>query len=259
MNSKENEKTNNDEQLIQEAVKFINEKVQSIDNASYEIGQYILDKFFDGNINEVLSKDPKKPQSLRGLLKRADLLVSPGRLSEATRVVALKKHLQASDHDLTGVSYSHLAELIKLGPDNFDKQIELLGKIREEKLSTRALAREVWKMKNGKDKPSQNGAQTAGPEDTRIRNQWYCQKTIDLFSEIPDDCNFDELYDNDFNTMGIEALQDLASHLEKAIAKAIAFKEKCEGLLPRLEACINEKAVTASEQSPGDAIDKKAA
>ena len=31
MNSKENEKTNNDEQLIQEAVKFINEKVQSID------------------------------------------------------------------------------------------------------------------------------------------------------------------------------------------------------------------------------------
>ena len=259
MKSKESKKTNNDEQLIQEAVNFINDKVQKVDNASYEIGQYILDKFFEGDINKVLSKDPKKPQSLRGLLKRTDLLVSPGRLSEATRVVALQKRLQASNHDLTRVSYSHLAELIKLGPDKEEDQIKFLARIREGKLSTRALAKEVRKMKPGKDKTSQNGAQTAAPADIRTRNQRYCQKTIALFSEIPDDCNFDELYDHDFNTKNVGALHDLSSQMTKILAKVNAFKEKCEGLLPKLEACIKERAVTASEQFTEEPVERKAA
>ncbi|WP_449245611.1 hypothetical protein [Desulfobacca acetoxidans] len=252
-------KSNTEDQLIQEAVKFINEQAKAADECSYKIGEYILEKFFEGKIEKVLSKDRKKPVTLRSLLKNGDLLVSPGRLSEATRVVALRNRLKDSNMDLDGISYSHLAELIKLGPDKEEEQAKFLAKIREGKLSTRALAREVWKVKYGQDKPSQNGAQTAGPEDTRTRNQGYCRKTIALFSEIPDDCNFDELFDNDFNTEEIEALQDLASQMAKVLAKAIAFKDKCEGLLPKLQACINERTVTASEQPTEEAVQQEAA
>ncbi|SLM30876.1 hypothetical protein MTBBW1_2500025 [Desulfamplus magnetovallimortis] len=50
-----------EENLIDDAVKFINEKASEVIYKGHEeIGRYILEKFYDDDIKEATSKNPKK-------------------------------------------------------------------------------------------------------------------------------------------------------------------------------------------------------
>jgi len=66
-----------DDATIDEAVQFINERVVKIVyKGSLEIGQYVLERFFDNNIQLAGSKIANKPVSFRKLCARPDLKVS---------------------------------------------------------------------------------------------------------------------------------------------------------------------------------------
>lgn len=126
------------EALVNEAVANINDIFRrTVYDGVLEIGQYLLEHFFNNSIEDATSRNPQKRVSYRKLCEREDLLVHPGRLSEMVRVAAQEKFLTDSEINPEALSYTHKAELIKLPNDAL--KIGLANKTVAENLSTRAL------------------------------------------------------------------------------------------------------------------------
>ncbi len=76
-------------ELIDHAVEHMNEIVnKSVYSGMMEIGRYVLEKFFDNDIEEATSKNPRKPDSYKKSCRREDLMISVADLSMALRVAA---------------------------------------------------------------------------------------------------------------------------------------------------------------------------
>jgi len=117
-----------------------------------EIGSFVLEKFFDNDIDAAASRTPKKPASYRRLCEREDLLVSPGQLSVMVRVSAQERFFSESGVDVSGLSYTHKAELVKL--HNSEIKLALVREAVEKGHSTRALelrVKEIRKQAAGPD------------------------------------------------------------------------------------------------------------
>ena len=106
----------------------------------------MLEKFYNNDIKEATSKNPRKPASYKKLCQREDLVVSLASLSMAVRVAGQEKFLEEKEVATEALTYTHKAELIKL--DNDVKKINLAKKCIDENWSTRKLAEEVKKAKN---------------------------------------------------------------------------------------------------------------
>lgn len=125
-----------DNELIDEAIDFINEKVnESIYKGSIEIGEYILAKFFDNNIQLASSRNPKKPNSYAALCKRDDLNANPATLSIMVRIAAQERFFDKYQIDASKLNYTQKKELIKI--DNEKLKIELANECINNNLSTR--------------------------------------------------------------------------------------------------------------------------
>ncbi len=126
------------DELVEEAVKFINETVRETLYKGYlEIGKYLFDKFYDGDMERVRSRNPKKKASLRKLKVHHRLPVHPSTLHDMVRVVAQEHFFAENKVDTYQLTYTHKCELVKL-PDNEDK-IQLVQMIISESMSTRQL------------------------------------------------------------------------------------------------------------------------
>jgi hypothetical protein len=136
--------------LVDEAVQFINETAnKSVYLGYFAIGAYVLKYFYGDNIALATSRNPKKPLSYTALCKREDLVVKPESLSVMLRVAAQEKFFAISDVNVTALSYSHKAELVKL--DNDKSKINLVKKAVSGSLSVRELSELVDKAR---EKPS---------------------------------------------------------------------------------------------------------
>ena len=132
--------------LVQEAVDFIREKAnESVYKGSIEIGDYILNKFFGGEIELAKSKRPKKPASYNALCRHPDLVVHPSTLSIMVRVSAQEKLFAEKKLPVEKLSYSHKAELVKVTDDK--EKVKLFKHAVAKSLSVRQLASEVKKTK----------------------------------------------------------------------------------------------------------------
>ena len=121
---------------------FINEKAnETIYKGSLEIGNYVLEKFFAGDIARARDKNPKKKASYSALCRDERLIVSVKTLSVMVRVVAQEQFFNLSGLDTSGLCYTHKAELIKL-PDEQAK-LDLAKEAIESPLSTRQLSEKV--------------------------------------------------------------------------------------------------------------------
>jgi|SRR5271157_3032645 len=139
-------KTAVDKALVKEAVKFINEKAnETLYRGSEEIGAYILEKFFDNDIKKATSRNPRKPESYRALCKDPELVLTPEALSVMVRVAAQEKFFVDKKLDVKRLSYSHKAELVKLGND--DKKLKLVKNIGSNPVSVRKLQERISKMR----------------------------------------------------------------------------------------------------------------
>ncbi len=133
-----------DRNLVNEAVRFINEKAnETLYRGSEEIGAYLLKKFFQNDIKLASSRRPHKSASYTALCQREDLAVHPATLSLMVRVAAQEIFFKKSNFDSSGLSYTHKAELVKL-PNTTDK-IRLAQKVLKGNISTRLLSEEVRK------------------------------------------------------------------------------------------------------------------
>ena len=110
---------------IDEAVQYINEK---IGNRYYEtaidVGNYVLKTFFNDDINEVKSKNPKKLLSFNKLCARPDLELHPKHLNQMVLVAAQEKLLieKLGADKVNKLGYSLKVELLKIRDDKIRKQ-----------------------------------------------------------------------------------------------------------------------------------------
>lgn len=131
---------------IEEAVVFINEKAQeTIYRGAEEIGAYILENFFNNDIVEATSRNPRKSLSYRTLCKHPNLVIKFEQLSVMVRVAAQERFLLDNHIDTTKLSYSHKAELVKL--DNGTDKLALLKSLISKPLSVRELQDKVWRLR----------------------------------------------------------------------------------------------------------------
>ena len=136
-----------DEAFIERSVHFINEKAnETLYRGSLEIGSYILEHFFQGDIQAASSKNPKKSNSYKKLCRHRDLAVPYSTLTIMVRVAAQEKFLQAHQIDVERLGYTHKATLIRL--ENGEEKLRLAQQCLDENLSTRKLAEIVRKTCN---------------------------------------------------------------------------------------------------------------
>ena len=80
-----------EQQALDQAVAFINGRVNSMARSLIDIGEYLLEKFFEGNPEQARSRAPRKGLSLRKLAQRTDLEVSYASLSNAVNLAVQEK------------------------------------------------------------------------------------------------------------------------------------------------------------------------
>lgn len=137
-----------DDDMVEAAVSFINEKLQeTVYRGSEQIGAYLLDTFFDGDVKRASSRNPKKGTSFRKLCQRDDLLVSPAALSIMVRVAAQEKFFVEKEFDSSSLSYRHKSELVKMPND--DEKLRLAKEAIRAGLPSRALAERVKGLRPG--------------------------------------------------------------------------------------------------------------
>ncbi len=133
--------------LVVEAVRFINEKAnETMYKGSEEIGAYLLEHFFDNDIQFATSRNPYKSASFAALCKRDELAVHPATLSVMVRVAAQEIFFKEKGFDTSRLSYTHKAELVKL--PNSDEKVALAQRALDGSYTTRLLSEAVKKVKD---------------------------------------------------------------------------------------------------------------
>ena len=140
-----------DKQVVEEGVEWIRAKLaETISRGMSEVGEYVLDRFFDGDPERVRSKDPRKNASFRSLVARCEsteLPIKRAVLQRAVAIAVMRRALPGHARAYPQLPFSHQAELLPLRlPGPVEKLAE---RALAKKLSVRALremvAREVTK------------------------------------------------------------------------------------------------------------------
>lgn len=163
---KQVKKSHDDDQLVREALDFIGEKTnETVYKGSLEIGDYILEKFFDGDVERARSKKPTKPASYSALCKHRRLVVHPTTLGIMVRVAAQEQFFEVQGLTKEKLSYSHKAELVRL-PDD-ETKVALFKEAVDGPLSVRGLAKRVKQVRGDlvSHKPSASPGNTQGGFD----------------------------------------------------------------------------------------------
>ncbi|NOY68596.1 MAG: NAD-glutamate dehydrogenase [Deltaproteobacteria bacterium] len=131
-------KTGKEDTDIAAALDFINERVVTIVyKGSIEIGDYVIEKFFENNIDLAVSKNRYKSMSFQKLCKHPDLSVSSANLRRMVRTAAQEKFFLQNDIPVNRMKYSQKVELIWLA--NNDDKLALARLCVGKSISVRAL------------------------------------------------------------------------------------------------------------------------
>lgn len=129
-----------DQEMVEESVRHIRTVLAlTVYKGAMEIGDYVLDRFFDGDVRLVGSKNPRKSASFRSLVERcgtADLPISKTWLHSAVGIAVVRRSLPSATafKELTPTHQSIL--LVLRNPDRIET---LAQRAVSEKLTVRAL------------------------------------------------------------------------------------------------------------------------
>jgi hypothetical protein len=226
-----------DEEKIDAAVKHINELAnKTIYKGSIEIGDYILRQFFENDIDQATSKNPKKQASFKKLCEREDLTVNPSQLGLMVRVASQESFLSGKEIDLGQLSYTHKASLVKLGND--DQKTEMIKRCIKHKWGTRQLDDAI--KKHLESLPS-----SSKPSLIRTTKK-YITKIDGVLATFSDtELNLDAI---DFNDMTEEKRNGLKGHLsdlqdktQKSVEESNIILKRCSTALKAIEAIESNK------------------
>lgn len=88
--------------------------IKTVELGGMEIGEYVLDELFQGNLSEAFSKNPYKSTSLKDVCKNPDLMVNPKTLGGWIKAADLRRTLTAQDVDCSKLTLSHYGELLRV-------------------------------------------------------------------------------------------------------------------------------------------------
>ena len=111
-----------------------------------KMGKFILDKFFGGNLDKALSKDPGKNESFAALVKTGKLKVDATTLSAWVRAAHLSQWFENNNHPLDNLTTSHFVALLPL--EDEEKRRVLAVKANSSRISVRDLRDLVAKAKS---------------------------------------------------------------------------------------------------------------
>ncbi len=127
---------------LDNAAKFVNDKWNSSCRSLIEIGEYLMNNFYDGDPEKAKAKGPKKGISLRMLAIRPDLHVSPATLSRA-RQLAVQEKMYFQQSTFTYLTDSHKLELLRI--EDKKEKLKYAKSIEDKKLSCRAFRKVLEK------------------------------------------------------------------------------------------------------------------
>ncbi|SLM30954.1 hypothetical protein MTBBW1_2550008 [Desulfamplus magnetovallimortis] len=219
-----------EEKLINDAVKFINEKANEVIYKGHEeIGSYILEKFFNGDIEKALSKDPKKEISFKKLCERGDLIVHANTLSAAVKVSCQEKlFIDKKFNDSKLLSYTHKKLLVRL--EDPRKKVNMAKKCIKEGWTTRELENAVQKKLKEFEKPAKKSL---------IRTTQKCIQKIDTVIEAAAESDL-SYKSEDLKKMSGARRRELIKHANDLKSKIDAIdlgdvSSNCESLIEELE------------------------
>jgi hypothetical protein len=123
---------------VKEIVQNINHiAFRVVEHGKLEIGNYVLSVVFNDEIDDVLSKNPNKKESLRAICDDPELRVDRRRLGNWVRAAALKRDLEANGVDCSSMMTTQLVAL--LGVKDQSKRRELAAEVNSEKLPVRKI------------------------------------------------------------------------------------------------------------------------
>ncbi len=107
----------------------------TVERGKMEIGEYILKNAFDGDIDEVLSRNPNKSQSLRAICSHPELMVDHRKLGSWVKAAALRTDFEDHGLDVSKLTLTHFTILLRAG--SADKRFELAQGVVKEGLSVK--------------------------------------------------------------------------------------------------------------------------
>lgn len=132
--------------LIDEAAAFIRATIAAmIENAALKIGDYLLTRFFDGDIELAISRNPYKNFSFTHLCRRPDLPLTRREMGLMVRMAAQERELIDRGVDTSLLLISHKRYLTQV-PDGPAKW-ELVNQCIREKWPARKLEERIREMK----------------------------------------------------------------------------------------------------------------
>lgn len=214
--------TKQEAKMLDGAVEFINERMYSISENMIEIGAFLLENFFDGDIKKVKDHAPKKGISLRKLADHPDIDISYSGLSRAISLAVQEKRLGAvaTPQQLTP---SH--KVLLLNVDNVDEKKKLAKEVKQKKLSVRQFKEVLKKEGHTKPRGRTAGKTKAAPKQVPSSLQFY----LDPFEAIIK-IKFDEAA----TEMTIPNIKKLIKTIEKA-------QQHSHDLIHALEKIIKQK------------------
>lgn len=133
----------------QQADKIVGEinklAIETVERGQMDIGDLVLKKVFQGSLDEAISRNPYKSESMKQIVDHASLRVDRRRLGEWVRAAFVRKELMAIDVDCSNLSYSHFAALLKV--DDEKKRKKLAAEANKGQWSARTLIDKVDELK----------------------------------------------------------------------------------------------------------------
>lgn len=119
---------------LEDAVAFVNTRIDRTATSLIEIGHYLLKHFFDNDPAKVSDRAPRKGVSLRKLAEHQDINMSFAGLSNAVSL-AVQEKLLGSVQTSEQLTASHRVLLLKV--EDADAKKRYIAKVEKDKLSVR--------------------------------------------------------------------------------------------------------------------------
>lgn len=195
---------------VKEIVRNINRIAFSVvERGKMEIGEYVLQVVFKDKIDDVLSKNPNKTESLRKICEDPELRVDRRRLGNWVGAAALHRDLEANDVDCSGIMTSQLVALLRVKDQ--DKRRELANEVNSKGLSMRKILDRADELnRNG------NSVSVAKVLRKKIGNPLSLMEDEEAIALLKDEHRLAEEIPYKERTEIITAIDEVANQIEKS-------------------------------------------
>lgn len=139
------------ESLVDSVVDGINRIAQdTVERGQLEIGEYVFQAAFKGEIKDVMSKNAYKTQTLKAISEHPRLGVDRRRIGSWVKAAAFKAELEIELVDCDKLTVGKLTALLTLGDKYKGQRKELAARANAEGLSVRDILAEVDRLKGAK-------------------------------------------------------------------------------------------------------------